>query len=70
MSLDIGNINLDELGDIVKKAQLMVDEKMSGLTAEEKRQVDDIVKGVDMNDNDSIKNKIDELNKNKDASRG
>tara|TARA_R110000851_G_scaffold107231_2_gene227270 strand:+ start:73 stop:285 length:213 start_codon:yes stop_codon:yes gene_type:complete len=70
MSLDIGNINLDELGDIVKKAQLMVDEKMSGLTAEEKRQVDNIVKGVDMNDNDSIKNKIDELNKNKDASRG
>jgi DNA replication initiation complex subunit (GINS family) len=69
MSLDIGNINLDELGDIVKKAQLMVDEKMSGLTAEEKRQVDNIVKGVDMNDNDSIKNKIDELNKNKDASR-
>jgi hypothetical protein len=60
-------MNLDDLSDIIKQAKTLVAEKMSELTEAEKKQVDDIVKGVDLKDAEAIKNKIDELNKNKDA---
>lgn len=60
-------MNLDNLSDIIKQAKSLVAEKMSELTEAEKIQVDNIVKGVNLKDADSIKNKIDELNKNKDA---
>ena len=60
-------MNLDNLSDIIKQAKSLVAEKMSELTEAEKIQVDNIVKGVNLKDADSIKSKIDELNKNKDA---
>ena len=60
-------MNLDELGDLMKKAKSMLDEKMNQLTEVEKRKVENIVKGVDKTDTDALKDKIDELNKEQDA---
>ena len=64
---NIGSISLNELGDALKNAQTLVDSQMSKLSNSDKIKAENIIKSVESSDLEGLKNKLEELTKNKNA---
>ena len=59
--LDVENLNLNDLGDMVKQIQKEIPELMSKLSKEEAQKVNDIVNGVDKTNLTDISKELENL---------
>jgi hypothetical protein len=64
---NIGSISLNELGDALKNAQTLVDSQMGKLSNSDRLKAENIIKSVESSDLEGLKNKLEELTKNKNA---
>lgn len=59
--LDVENINIKDLGDILKQVQKEIPELMSKLSKKEAQKVNDIVNGVDKTNLTDISKELENL---------
>ena len=65
--MNIGSLSLDKLAEALKDGKSFLDSEMGKLSNSDKIKAQNIIKSVESSDLEGLKNKLEELTKNKNA---